>query len=96
MSCHYIPQPGATRVTGTVVKVIIPLGSETAIGGLVLADAFPGQAGTQWGGPAFQNNPLVFEFDSGGLNFTPYCGQRVTFSVVQGNFVPGETNVQAL
>ena len=83
---HYIPQAGDVNVTGTVIAAFV------SGGGILVADQVQGQAGTEWAGQGYAYNPLRFQFTSGSFS----VGQRVTFSVVQGPYAAGATDVQAL
>jgi hypothetical protein len=81
----YVPQVGDTNVTGTVGWVW-----QTG-GGIVYADQIQGETGTGYDGPQYSGqNPLQFPYYSGSFD----VGQRVTFTVAQGNFAPFATSVE--
>jgi len=82
----YIPQPGDTNVHGSINSAF------KRGGGICIADAVPGNAGSQWAGPPMQNNPLVFEYIRQAIIFCP--GDRIIFDVVQGNYAPMATNLR--
>lgn len=91
----YIPQPGDVNVQGIIVTAL------QGGGGIVLADAVQGVAGTQWAGKSNRNkNPLLFEFSGSvvvhGVQVYPSPNTRVKFDIVQAGVGSGAQNVRLL